>query len=143
MSTFQTSRNIPTSPEAIFAAMSQAERLARWWGPSGFTNTFHICDFKKNGQWSFTMHGPDGKHYPNETVFLEIEVPKKLVIQHVSEPKFQLTITLERAKEGTLVSWIQAFENPELAHQLESIVVPANEQNLDRLSAEVLGLPIH
>lgn len=35
--------------------------------------------------------------------------------------------------------WSQAFESPELAAKMEAIVVPANEQNLDRLAAEVLG----
>ena len=46
-------------------AFSDPVRLARWWGPAGFTNTFTICEFKPGGQWSFTMHGPDGTNYPN------------------------------------------------------------------------------
>ena len=32
----------------------------------------------------------------------------------------------------------QAFENPEVARRIEHIVVPANDQNLHRLAAEVL-----
>jgi hypothetical protein len=39
------------------------------------------------------------------------------------------------------VSWSQAFEKSEVARRIEHIVVPANEQNLDRLSAEVLRVP--
>jgi hypothetical protein len=35
------------------------------------------------------------------------------------------------------VTWSQAFDNPEVAKRIEHIVVPANEQNLDRLAAEV------
>ena len=42
---------------------------------------------------------------------------------------------------GTLVSWSQGFENPDVAKSIEHIVVPANEQNLDRLIAEVTGTP--
>jgi hypothetical protein len=87
------------------------------------------------------MHGPDGKNYPNENVFSEIEPPGKVVVQHVSEPKFRLTITLASSAAGTVVSWSQAFENSEVAGRMEQIVVPANEQNLDRLSAEVLRKP--
>lgn len=46
---------------------------------------------------------------------------------------------LEPAAEGgTRVGWNQAFENPEVGARMERIVVPANEQLLDRLSAEVL-----
>ncbi|MDQ3231172.1 MAG: SRPBCC domain-containing protein [Pseudobdellovibrionaceae bacterium] len=137
MTTFRTSREIPATVEQVFAAFN-AQRLARWWGPAGFTNTFDVCEFKNGGRWSFTMHGPDGKNYPNENVFAEIEAPKKVVIQHASEPKYRLTITLASSKVGTLVSWSQAFESAAVASRMEHIVVPANEQNLERLEAEVL-----
>lgn len=139
MKTFNTSREIQVKADKIFAAISNPERLARWWGPAGFTNTFNICDFKTGGRWSFVMHGPDGNNYPNESTFAEIEPLKKVVIQHISEPKFRLTISLTESAKGTLVGWSQEFENAEFAKNVEHIVVPANEQNLDRLSAEVLS----
>lgn len=139
MTTFATSREIPATVEQVFAAISDPERLARWWGPAGFTNTFNLCEFKKGGRWSFTMHGPNGSNYPNENVFAEIEPPGKVVVQHVSEPKFHLTIVLAPSAVGTIVSWSQAFESSEVARRIEHIVVPANEQNLDRLSVEVLS----
>ena len=139
MTTFDTSREIPATVEQVFAAIGDPERLARWWGPAGFTNTFQFYEFKEGGRWSFVMHGPDGRNYPNENVFAEIETPHKVVVQHVSEPKFRLTIALAPSATGTVVSWSQVFENPEIARAVESIVVPANEQNLDRLTAEVLG----
>lgn len=141
MNPFSTSREISATVEEVFDAIRDPERLARWWGPAGFTNTFSICEFKKGGRWSFVMHGPDGTHYPNENIFEEIEPLEKVVIRHVSEPKFLLTISLESSDGGTLVSWLQAFENPEFARRVEAIVVPANEQNLDRLTLEVLQAP--
>lgn len=138
MTTFNTSREIPATVEQVFAAISQPERLARWWGPAGFTNTFHLCDFQPGGKWSYTMHAPDGKTYPNESTFAEIE-PRKVVIQHVSQPRYRLTMELAPSAAGTVVSWSQAFENALTGQRLEHIVVPANEQNLDRLTAEVLS----
>lgn len=138
MTTFSTSREIAAPVAQVFAAISTPGRLARWWGPAGFTNTFNVCEFKNGGRWSFVMHGPDGTDYANESVFAEIEVPHKVVVQHESEPRFRLTISLAPSATGTLLSWSQAFENPELAARVEHIVVPANEQNLDRLTAEVL-----
>jgi uncharacterized protein YndB with AHSA1/START domain len=138
MTTFNTSRNIPAPVEQVFAAISAPERLARWWGPAGFTNTVTVCEFKNGGLWTLTMHGPDGKNYPNEYIFAEVDSPGKVVVQHVGEPKFRLTIGLAPSAKGTVVSWSQAFENPEVASRIEHIVVPANEQNLDRLAAEVL-----
>ncbi len=75
------------------------------------------------------------------SVFAEIDPPGKIVVQHFSEPKFRLTIALASSSTGTLVSWAQAFESSDIASRVERIVVPANEQNLDRLSAEVLRKP--
>ena len=68
MTIFNTSREIPATVDQVFAAIRQPERLSRWWGPAGFTNTFEVCEFKKGGRWSFVMHGPDGRNYPNESV---------------------------------------------------------------------------
>lgn len=137
MSTFRTSREIPASVEQVFAAIRDPSRLAKWWGPEGFTNTFHVCDFKTGGRWSFIMHGPNGHNYPNESTFAEIDAPSKIVVEHISEPRFRLTIELTASATGTLVSWSQAFENPEIAERIKGIVIPANEQNLDRLASEV------
>jgi uncharacterized protein YndB with AHSA1/START domain len=138
MNTFETSREIPAPVGQVFAAFSQPERLARWWGPAGFTNTFATCEFKTGGRWSFTMHAPNGAHYPNESVFTEIAAPNKVVVRHVSEPKFDLTIVLTASGRGTLVYWSQAFADAEVAGRVRHIVIPANEQNLDRLTAEVM-----
>jgi uncharacterized protein YndB with AHSA1/START domain len=135
---FHSSREIPASVEEVFGAFSDPERLARWWGPDGFTNTFEVCEFKEGGRWSFTMHGPNGANYPNESVFAEIDVPGKVVIRHVNEPKFQLTVTLAPSPTGTFLNWLQEFESPDFARSMAHILRPSNEQNLDRLSAEVL-----
>ena len=141
MTTFRTSRQLPATPEQVFAALIDPVRLARWWGPAGFTNTFTVFEFKQGGRWSLTMHGPDGTNYPNEYVFAEVESPTNVVVEHVLEPRFRLTIALAPSAPGTIVSWAQAFESAETARRIEHIVVPANEQNLDRLAAEVLKVP--
>ncbi len=140
--TFETTREIAASVEEVFAAISDSERLCRWWGPAGFTNSFDACEFEPGGRWSFVMHGPDGRSYANENIFAAIEAPHEVVIEHASEPIYRLTISLASHVPGkTLVTWSQTFERSETGRQMEHIVVPANEQNLDRLSAEVLGRP--
>jgi uncharacterized protein YndB with AHSA1/START domain len=141
MTTFDTSLEIPATSEQVFAAISDPERLARWWGPAGFTNTFNVCEFKDGGYWSFVMHGPDGRDYPSENIFMEIEPDKKVIVQHMSKPKYQLTISLTASSTSakrTLVTWSQVFENEKVANSIKHIVIPANKQNLERLSAEVL-----
>lgn len=139
MKTFTTSRQIAALPEKIFTAISQPEILAKWWGPAGFTNTFQEFEFAVGGKWVFTMHDPDGTNYPNENEFTEIVPNEKVVITHVCEPHFSLTLLLEPNEKGTLVRWIQVLENEELAEKIQHIIIPANEQNLDRLTNEVCG----
>jgi uncharacterized protein YndB with AHSA1/START domain len=135
----QTSRELPAPPSSVFAAFADGARLALWWGPSGFTSTFKAFDFSPGGEWSFTMHGPDGKDYANEIVVVEVEVPTRIVLHHVSGPRYLLTMTLDSTADGgTLVGWNQDFENADVGGRLEPIVVPANEELLDCLSAEVL-----
>ena len=137
MSVFRHSRKIPASPESVFSAIQDPVRLARWWGPDGFTNTFHTFEFRQGGPWLFTMHGPDGADYPNQSEFLEI-VPNSMVrIKHLNVPHFELSISLESNPGGTLVSWVGIFENREFAEKGRRFLEAANEQNLDRLAREV------
>lgn len=137
MSVFRHSREIPADPKSVFAAFQDPARLARWWGPDGFTNTFHTFEFRQGGSWLFTMHGPDGADYPNQSEFLEI-VPGAMVrIKHVNLPHFELSISLEPNATGTLVSWVQVFENQAFAEKTRQFLETANEQNLNRLAREV------
>ena len=140
MASFKTSREIPAPVGDIFAAFSNADRLARWWGPAGFTNTFHTFEFENGGRWVYTMHSPNGGNPQNESVF-ELVEPNKIVIRHISQPLYRLTIDLTPTAAGTIVSWSQEFDDAEVARRIEKIVVPANEQNLDKLTAEVLNRP--
>lgn len=125
-------RTVSFSPETIFAAFQDEEKLAKWWGPEGFTNTFETFEFRTGGRWVFVMHGPDDTHYDNECVFDEVS-PHKITIRHIPLPHFVLTIELTPEGDQTHISWIQAFETAEVAEQVRSVCEPANEQNLDRL----------
>lgn len=133
MSIFKTQRQLSATPAAVFAAIADPARLATWWGPEGFTNQFETFEFKVGGRWVFTMVGPDGQSYPNESVFAAIVADSQVVIRHSCQPFFTLTITLQANVEGTLVLWEQAFDDPAVAQAVRHIVEPANEQNLDRL----------
>lgn len=139
MHTFATQRFFAAPPEVVFAAMAAPERLARWWGPAGFTNAFEVFEFQPGGRWVFTMVGPDGTRYPNECVFRQIEAGRRVVIAHVVQPLFELTLSLEPEAGGTRLVWTQVLEDEAVARAMAHIIEPANEQNLDRLSQE-LGL---
>lgn len=138
MASLSTFREIAAPAEDVFAAFSDPERLARWWGPAGFTNTFHRFEFENGGRWVYTMHGPDGRDYPNESVFQKIEPESRLVIEHVALPVYTLIITFAEHDRTTIVTWEQDFENKVFATKMRDFLRTANEQNLDKLTVEVL-----
>lgn len=129
----QTERYLPYTPGKIYAAFSNADNLVKWWGPKDFTNTFEIFDFSVGGHWKYQMYGPDGHGYPNEARFTELLASEKIVIEHISAPRFTLTVSLEPKENGTQITWSQQFEDPKVAEAVRHIAEPGNEQNLDRL----------
>jgi uncharacterized protein YndB with AHSA1/START domain len=139
---FVHARVIDAPPERVFQALSTASRLARWWGPNGFSSTFQTFDFRPGGRWVFVLHGPDGANYPNENGFVEIEPARRVVIEHLSETHhFFLTITLDAVDGGTRVGWHQVFDTAEHRNEIAHVVTDANEQNLDRLAMEAKRVP--
>ena len=135
-------RLIDAPPAQVFRAFSEPERLARWWGPKGFSSTFQTCEFRPGGAWRFVLHGPDGSDYPNENVFAVIDAPARVVIEHLADHHhFLLTVTLDAQGSQTLLGWQQVFDTVEERERVAGFVVEANEQVLDRLQAEVATIP--
>jgi len=131
-------RLLDAPPERVFAAFAAPERLARWWGPDGFSSTFELFEFRPGGRWQFVMLGPDGAEHPNQSIFREIVPAERIVIEHLGGfHHFVLTVTLEPRGAGTHVRWRQVFDTADHRNEIASFVAPANEQNLDRLAAEV------
>ena len=130
-------RFIAAHPSEVFAAMSDPARIARWWGPRGFTNTIQEFEFRPGGRWLLTMHGPDGKDHPNESRFTRVVPDRLFEIEHFSGHHFVLTIELAPKDGGTEVSWRQTFDTVAHYERIAGFVAAANEQNLDRLATEV------
>jgi len=133
------SRVVEAPRERVVRAFTEPERLTLWWGPKGFTSTFEVCEPRAGGAWRFVLHGPDGSRYPNRCVFSEVS-PERIVIDHESAPRFRLTATLEEAGARTRITWRQEFETARERDAVAVFAVDANEQNLDRLEAELAGM---
>jgi uncharacterized protein YndB with AHSA1/START domain len=129
-----TARTFAASPERVFAALTDPAELTTWWGPEGFTNTFHTFDLRPGGAWRFTMTAPDGATYEMDKQFVEITPPRRLVIDHLSPPshRFRLTIDLEPLGDHTQVRWHMRFDSEAEAARVREVVTAANEENLDR-----------
>ena len=131
------SRVLQAAPAEVFAAIADPVRLARWWGPNGFSNRFEAFEFRPGGAWIFTMHGPNGTDFPNRSEFGDIVPDERVVIHHRSAPEFTLTITLGAEAGGTRIGWRQRFATAELCRHLTPLIGNKNDENLDRLEAEL------
>jgi len=134
-----TTRVFDVPPERMFRAFSDPKQLALWWGPSGFTNTITKFDFRPGGAWHLTMHGPDGTDYHNESEFVEIEEPKRIVYTHLRPMhRFRMSIDCDDIAGGrTRLTWRMLFDTAAECERVKKFVVPANEQNFDRLAAHL------
>lgn len=133
-------RIFAASREAVFGAFADPQRLARWWGPTGFSNTIREFDLRPGGTWRFTMHGPDGNDYPNESRFVTVTPAEKIVFEHLQPMHwFRMEMTYGNAGAGqTRLTWRMTFAQSEENEKLRAFITQANEQNFDRLAEELM-----
>ena len=70
------------------------------------------------GEWIFVMHGPDGKSYPNRTVFREVVKHRKIKHEHF-DPNFIAIIEFEGQGNKTLLNWYKLYETRDLYDMVE------------------------
>ena len=133
-----TTRTFNFPRQLVYKAWTDPAHLKVWWGPNGFTNTFNIFDPRVGGRWSFVMHGPDKGHYVNEVTFIAIKEPELLVWDRQSKPLFQVEVVFEEISANeTRVIFKQKFKTAEECEKLRKYVPEKNEENMDRLEAEL------
>jgi uncharacterized protein YndB with AHSA1/START domain len=131
-STLISSRLLPFPISKVQKAWTNPEFLITWWGPNGFSNEFEVCDIIPDGNWIFTMIAPDGTRYANVSKWLEI-TEDYITLEHVNAPHFFLRVDFEDLSESTKITWAMTFDSPEILEALKPIIIPANEENFNRL----------
>ena len=130
--------------ELVWEMWTDPEHIKHWWGPSGFTNSISKMDVQPGGEWEFIMHGPDGTDYKNKHIYKELVKPERIVLEHVSTPRFLLTATFQEQGEKTMLTLQGLFESEE---QLRDVirVFKADAgmiQNVDRLEDYLKNLKL-
>jgi uncharacterized protein YndB with AHSA1/START domain len=125
--------------QAVWDAWTDPEQVAQWWGPRGFTLTTHSKDLRVGGNWTYTMHGPDGVDYPNTTHYFEVEKHSKLVYDHgASEgkpPMFRVTVLFSENKGKTTMAMTMTLDTPEAAEETRKFIKKAGGNSTwDRLA---------
>ncbi|WP_207430975.1 SRPBCC family protein [Sabulibacter ruber] len=126
------------SKEQVFSAWSDPKNLQNWWGPAGFTNTFHEFDFRPGGKWRFTMHGPEKGNYQNECEFLKIDAPSLIHWKRHSQPLFQVLVLFETVTASTTrVTFKMLFDTEKECLKIKKFAVDKNEENFDKLEVQL------
>lgn len=137
--TIVTTRTLNFPREKVWQAWTNGDQLARWWGPKGFTNTFHEFNPVPGGMWRFTMHGPQNVSFENESVFVELVKPQRIVFDHQKPMHpFRAIVTFEAIGDSTKIVWQMVHDTVEECEKVKEFVVPGNEQNLDKLEEELI-----
>jgi len=72
-------RLLDAPPDVVFAAWTELERLARWWGPAGFELVDHRLDLRPGGTYRYGMRPAGGRVMWGKLAYREIQPPERLV----------------------------------------------------------------
>ncbi len=124
----------------VWECYTSDKHKAHWWGPRGFTITTKSKDVRPGGTWVYTMHGPDGKEWPNYTTYHVVEEHSKLVYDHGAsaadqKPLFRVTVTFEEFKGKTVMDMTMALESEAAAKEIAKHIKHAGGNSTwDRLA---------
>jgi len=129
-------RIVDATPEAVYAAFADPQRLERWWGPKGFVNRMQAFELQPGGRWHILMTGPDGQSFPNQSVFEDVIPGRRVVYEHGGHV-FRAMLDFAPQGAGTRVTFVMRFPTAADRDAVAPICIPSNEENLDRLEAEL------
>jgi uncharacterized protein YndB with AHSA1/START domain len=136
-----TSRVIAAPRQLVWKVLTMPKHLQHYWGPDGFTNAFTKYDLKVGGEALFTMHGPDGKDWPNRFKFLTIDPPNLLAWNHDGgdDDGHRFKGELELFEEGgkTRIELRMTEANIAQRDAVGKFAMEGSIQNLERLAAYV------
>jgi uncharacterized protein YndB with AHSA1/START domain len=76
---FVISRVFDAPRSLMWKALSEPERMKKWWGPKGFTVRAAHMDFRPGGSYHYCMRSPDGHDMWGKFVYREIDAPERIV----------------------------------------------------------------
>ncbi|MEM7226625.1 MAG: SRPBCC domain-containing protein [Pseudomonadota bacterium] len=106
----QLTRQIKAAPAAVFAALTEAEALATWFGPEGVSAKNVKVDLTLGGAYSLEMHHKDELVTTLSGAYQEISPPNRLVFTWIwgmgdmAGVETLVTIELEENAEGCQLS---------------------------------------
>lgn len=97
-------------PDLVWRAWTDPAQIAKWWGPRGWTTKVEVDDFRPGGDWTYTMHGPNGEAHPVIGRYIAIDPPHSITTTIGFDPDFDYGWLPEELKTMTQITTFEAFE---------------------------------
>ena len=93
--------------EMVWKALTESDRLERWWGPKGFTSRIHKLELRPGGTFLYSQRNAEGLEMWGKWVYREVVAPERLVVvssftddqgnlvRHPFEPNWPLEMLTE------------------------------------------------
>ncbi|MBI3506061.1 MAG: SRPBCC domain-containing protein [Proteobacteria bacterium] len=141
------SRVVAAPRNLVFKAWTDPQHLPLWFGPAGFKVETREIDIRVGGRWRFLFIAPDGTRYDNRMVFLKIEAPRLLEMDHGTDKdddpgRFRVTVTFDEQSNGKTVVTLRQL-HPTRAQRDAGIGFGAVEfgyQTLDKLALHAAAM---
>ena len=103
--TVRLTRIIDAPRERVFAAWTQAEHLARWFGPRGFTIASCEADPRPGGVFTVCLRSAAGEEYWARGTYEEVAAPARVRIRCTADDargvtRLEETIDVTFSKQG-------------------------------------------
>jgi uncharacterized protein YndB with AHSA1/START domain len=111
--TLEMTRALPASRSVVWAAFTDSEQLAKWWGPKGFSVAGLEFDPRVGESYRIEMQPPEGDSFHLTGEFREVDPPARLAYTFLWEPpdaddvETLVTLSLEEHSESTVVLFTQ------------------------------------
>jgi uncharacterized protein YndB with AHSA1/START domain len=84
--TLEMKRVLPAARPVVFAAFTDPDQLAEWWGPVGFTVPSVRLEARVGARYRIQMQPPEGDAFHLTGEFREVEPPARLAYTFMWEP---------------------------------------------------------
>jgi uncharacterized protein YndB with AHSA1/START domain len=135
----------PVAP--VWRAFTESAQVVQWWGPVGFSTTTREMHVRTGGRGLHTMHGPDGRDYPNRIVYTMVVPQELLAWAHDADgdgpPLLHARVQFQALGERTMIALTHVL--PCAAARDENIATYGSVQGAidttNRLAAHLVTMP--
>jgi len=101
-------RVIDAPRSLVYSAWTDPDQIQMWFGPEGMAIETKEIDLKPGGVWRFDMVAAGGIRYSNRMIFLRMEAPALIEVEHGSDreddpDRFRMLVTFDEQSDGKTV----------------------------------------